>query len=138
MFQGVGVHVHHLKREKIMTRSEKKRAKTQRIAIIKGQIKIAKKIKDIAKTWAIILTADQRKKNLWGRLGYCENCQMFYCFSYGGGITWCVECIYKNSCLKVIEPIDELIRKECSPCRWKGEDNANTISMYDMRTNQGM
>jgi hypothetical protein len=111
-----------------MTRSQKKRAKTQRIAMSKGQAKTAKKIKDTAKAWAVILTADRRGSELWGRLCLCSECQQNYCLAYGGGRIWCRTCRF-FPCLKITEPLDPIIHQECKECLWKKEDYANSLCM---------
>ena len=108
----------------IMTRSEKKRAKNQRIATLKGLEKSYKQIKKSA--WAIagVLTRQPNpNEEIKNRLGYCPTCQDFFCFNYAGGISWCFECPWEKSCLKRLEPIEPLITQECKPCRWRCEDD---------------
>ena len=109
---------------RIMTRSQRKRAKNQRIAIAKGLERQAKRINATAKFWAVRLTTDQRGKELWGRLGKCPSCGFYYCFAYGGSIVWCFECRY-YPCLKITEACDPLIKQQCNPCRWEERDAKN-------------
>jgi hypothetical protein len=129
-YQEDGRLARHLKR-RTMTRTEKKRAKNQRIAMNKGQAKLHKKIKDTAKVWANILTKskDPNEDN-WNRLFLCGTCHLHGCFAYGGGRLWCRECTWENSCLKRLEPIEPLLHIECQECIWERRDNENTVSMW--------
>lgn len=120
------------KRGTMLTRTQKKRAKNQRIAEAKGQDRQAKRINETAKAWAILLTSSKNpNEGIENRLGYCPTCEEWYCFNYAGGISWCEGCFWENSCLKRLEPIDPLITRECRPCRWEREDkeNADAIPM---------
>jgi hypothetical protein len=112
-----------------MTRSQKKRAKNQRIAEAKGRDKLGKKINETAKAWAILLTnSEDPNAGVRNRLGFCPTCQFFYCFNFAGGISWCNTCHYRNGCLKLSEPCDPLIHQECKPCRWEREDRDANLS----------
>ena len=121
---GAGLSVRHLKGI-IMTRTQRKRAKKERIAIANGLSRLSKRINETAKAWARILTADRRGEELWGRLAKCPHCLMFYCYCYGGSIAWCAECRF-YPCLKITEPQDPLLYNQCNPCRWEEKCNEST------------
>ena len=122
-----------------MTRSEKKRAKSQRIAIAKGLERSWKKLNATAKVWANLLTKSENPNaGIENRLGYCPSCEEYYCFNYAGGISWCFECHYRSGCLKLSEPCEPLITRECKPCRWKGEDNAKADQVQSLREENRM
>lgn len=105
----------HLIGEMIVTRSEKKRAKSQKIAIAKGLSRLSKKINEASKKIAILITNDRRYVSFWGLVFFCVCCEQYGCYGYGGGIVFCRDCRF-NPCLKITEPQDELIQNKCSYC----------------------
>jgi len=119
------------KKTRGMTRSQKKRYKNQLLALARGQHKLAKKINRVAKSYAIIFTTQPSKnKAVLNRLGFCPDCKMNYCFNFSGTISWCHECVYDKSCLKLHYPEDALLPQEetiirqCTPCRWKAREKS--------------
>jgi hypothetical protein len=103
----------------IMTRSEKKRAKNQRIATLKGLEQSYKRIKKVAWAVAKVLTNQPSpNRGIENRLGFCPTCGYWFCYNFGSGITFCTNCIYQGKCLKRTEPIEPLIHAECRECRW--------------------
>jgi hypothetical protein len=119
----------NMKIPKGLTRSQKKRYVNQQIALAKGREKMAKRINDFARKYAGILTKQPSgNESVLNRLGFCPDCKMKYCFNYAGGISWCHECRVSEGCLKLHYPDDapfsqeQLIIKQCSPCRWEERD----------------
>ena len=115
----------NMKIPKGLTRSQKKRYINQQIALAKGREKIAKKINRVSKGYAKIFTTQPaRNADVINRLGFCPDCRMNYCFDFSGRISWCHECSWQASCLKLHYPEDALILEEpvvirqCPPCRW--------------------
>lgn len=108
-----------------LTRSKKKKYVNQQIAIAKGMHRMLKKISEASKYYAKILTKrPSRTENVMNRLGFCPDCKMYYCFNFAGGISWCHECAWRTSCLKLtypeeaLLPEDKLIIRQCKPCYW--------------------
>lgn len=84
--------------------------------------------------WRLVdIISDQPRPNqgIENRLGYCPDCGQNYCFNFGNGVSWCRTCPIQTGCLKLHYPDDallendELIIRQCKPCRWKGADDGN-------------
>lgn len=109
-------------------RKIRKQAKNERSLVgklVRKAKRARKKIDNLSKAFIFVLNKiPPGNKGIENRLGHCTVCGYWFCYNFGSGITFCVNCIYDGRCHKRLEPIEPILYNECRECRWDRLDIA--------------